>query len=205
MKKTLAKILITLTLLHTVALPLYAFVPEITANASSFGSATAETVAGAVAGAALATHGVDDMQAGFRQFMTGRDTDTMTSGLMQSAGISRNTANNIETIGSALATGGASYLSTAASSTIAAETEMVTVSRWGREGLESGDWVMKGGTSARNYLLSGKYQPESWPGNNLPAAYSTGQNYIVPNSTLNTPPGILGPIKGVFGQRIYNP
>jgi RHS repeat-associated protein len=31
--------------------------------------------------------------------------------------------------------------------------ELVTVSRWGREGLQSGDWVMKGSASRWNYLV----------------------------------------------------
>ena len=36
---------------------------------------------------------------------------------------------------------------------------MITVTRWGREGLEPGDYVMIGGKDWLTYLLSGKIQP----------------------------------------------
>ena len=38
--------------------------------------------------------------------------------------------------------------------------ETITVSRWGREGLEAGDWVMKGGQNWWTYTRSFKWQPE---------------------------------------------
>ena len=79
------------------------------------------------------------------------------------------------------------------------------VSRWGRPGLNPGDWVMTGKTSPLNYLLSGKYQPSWFPGNNIPAPYSSGVTYNVPPSSLSFPAGPLGPIKGLLGQRMYNP
>jgi hypothetical protein len=78
------------------------------------------------------------------------------------------------------------------------------VSRWGRSGLQPGDWVMKGEVSYPNYLFSGKYQPASWPGNNIPASYSSGVTYNVPPSSISWPTGINA-WKGVIGQRIYNP
>lgn len=75
-----------------------------------------------------------------------------------------------------------------------------TVSRWGRPGLESGDWVMKGPVSIRNYVFSGKWQPGltnrfAWP--------SSGEPFVVPGNTLRWPGGFLGPMKGAIGQRIY--
>jgi RHS repeat-associated protein len=79
------------------------------------------------------------------------------------------------------------------------------VSRWGRPGLNPGDWVMTGKTSPLNYVLSGKYQPSWFPGNNIPAPYSSGVTYNVPPASLSFPAGPLGPIKGLLGQRVYNP
>ena len=72
-------------------------------------------------------------------------------------------------------------------------------------GTASSDWVMKGSMNAPNYVLSGKYQPQSWPGNNIPAPFSSGQEFTVPARALHTPEGLLGPVKGLLGQRIYNP
>jgi RHS repeat-associated protein len=79
------------------------------------------------------------------------------------------------------------------------------VSRWGRQGLQSGDWVMNGEASRWNYTFSGKYQPQSWPGGNIPASYSSGQNFTVPSYSLQNPSGFFGPAKGLIGQRIYRP
>ena len=79
------------------------------------------------------------------------------------------------------------------------------VSRWGRPGLQSDDWVMNGETSPWNYIFSGKYQPESWPGGNIPAPYSSGQNFNVPSYSLQKPGGFFGPAKGLLGQRNYKP
>lgn len=52
---------------------------------------TSETVVGAVAGGAMAAHGIDEIQAGLR------GTDTFTSQGLQSAGLPQNTANAIDT------------------------------------------------------------------------------------------------------------
>ncbi len=82
---------------------------------------------------------------------------------------------------------------------------LIPVSRWGRAGLEPGDWVMKGPVSPYNYLMSGKYQPLSWPGNNIPAPYMSGVAYNVPPTSLSWPTGPLGTVKGLIGQRIYTP
>ncbi len=82
---------------------------------------------------------------------------------------------------------------------------MVTVSRWGREGLQPGDWVMKGGRNLWNYVRSGKWDPFPW---NKCANFSTGKTYKVPKPSVKLPQneGILGKIKGlVLGQRQYIP
>jgi RHS repeat-associated protein len=81
---------------------------------------------------------------------------------------------------------------------------MTTVSRWGKPGLEAGDWVMKGEVSKSNYFWSGKYQPEWMPGGNIPASYAAGENFVVPKSSLGNPPGVIGKVKGLLGQKIYN-
>jgi RHS repeat-associated protein len=92
----------------------------------------------------------------------------------------------------------------AAATTANAGNRLVTVSRWGREGLESGDWVMKGEASWSNYIRSFKWQPGL--GNEF-APFSSGASYRVPVSSIRWPSGlgIDGLWKGLFGQRIYIP
>jgi len=87
----------------------------------------------------------------------------------------------------------------------AARTErLVNVSRRGRPGLQSGDWVMKGPASWSNYLRSGKWDPSGW---NQFASKSSGQTFAVPNSTLHAPDEswFTNGIKYLLGQRIYRP
>lgn len=81
---------------------------------------------------------------------------------------------------------------------------LITVSRWGREGLESGDFVMKGGVNWWTYIRSFKWQPGF--GNQF-APYAFGRAYGVPVSSVRWPTGwgIDGWVKGIFGQRIYRP
>ena len=82
--------------------------------------------------------------------------------------------------------------------------EAIQVSRWGRSGLEAGDWVMRGGATRWNYFWSGKWQPGF--GNEF-APLSSGQTFRVPPSTLQWPQG-FGPdgfVKGLLGQRRYVP
>jgi len=91
----------------------------------------------------------------------------------------------------------------------------VTVTRWGREGLQPGDWVMTGAKTRSNYWKSGKWQPEWMPGRNKPASFPSGQSFEVPASSLRLPRmGDVGTefdnavtlrIKGWLGQRIYDP
>jgi RHS repeat-associated protein len=87
---------------------------------------------------------------------------------------------------------------------IRAGDELVTVTRWGRSGLEAGDWVMKGGKNWWSYIWSGKWQPGM--GNEF-AAFRTGESFLVPRSSIHWPKGwgFDGLIKGLFGQRKYVP
>ncbi|MFH1654606.1 MAG: putative toxin, partial [Pseudomonadota bacterium] len=74
----------------------------------ALGVATSWTGVGAVAGGAVAIHGVDTLQSGIRQLWTGTPTDTFTSQGMQAVGVDRNTANLIDagiSIGGTLGTG----------------------------------------------------------------------------------------------------
>ena len=83
--------------------------------------------------------------------------------------------------------------------------EVVTIARWGRPGLESGDWVMKGGANWWNYFKSGKWDPMPW---NHFASFSSGGEFEVLKSTLSLPKkeGAIGMFKGVLlGQRQYFP
>jgi RHS repeat-associated protein len=77
----------------------------------------------------------------------------------------------------------------------------IPVTHWGppgMTGLRPGvDWVMTGGPTWRNYILSGVWQPGghfAWPGN-----YVT---MVVPTASLAAPPG-WQIIKVILGQRIY--
>jgi len=117
----------------------------------------------------------------------------------------------LQMVGTALALyGGVRGLSIPETATTAADAStMVTVSRWGRPGLQSGDWVMLGPANWRNYIFSGKYQPSWFPtfgqSPNIPAPFAAGESFTVPASALQTPPGFLGPVKAALGQRIYKP
>jgi hypothetical protein len=90
-----------------------------------------------------------------------------------------------------------------------AEHATVTVTRWGRPGLIGGDWVMKGGKSRWNWIFSGKFQPKWVPtfglGKNIPAKFAVGEVFQVPESALRWPDGFVGKIKGLLGQRIFDP
>ena len=90
--------------------------------------------------------------------------------------------------------------------------EMTTVSRWGREGLRPGDFVMEGGATRGNYYRSGKWQPGM---GNQRAAFEAGQEFTVPKSALKPPSeaatarffdrGVFGWVKKLLGQRAYKP
>lgn len=91
-------------------------------------------------------------------------------------------------------------------------TNVVSVSRWGRPGLEPGDFVMKGPANRWNYFKSGKWQPGM---GNRYTAFKAGEEFVVPKSTLVSPSkaatataadkGLAGWIKEVMGQRAYKP
>ena len=105
--------------------------------------------------------------------------------------------------GGALAMAGGMVAGDAIAGRLAAAADrMVTVSRWGREGIEAGDWVMKGPANWRNYVLSGKWQPGL---TNQFAPFSSGAAYEVPGPSLTWPGGFWGPFKGTIGQRMYMP
>lgn len=64
---------------------------------------------GAVGGVVIAAHGIDTIQAGIRQAMSGEETDTFTSQGLQAAGMSRNSA-NLADAGLGLVSGGAGLI-----------------------------------------------------------------------------------------------
>ncbi|GAG52034.1 unnamed protein product [marine sediment metagenome] len=76
----------------------------------------------------------------------------------------------------------------------------IAVARWGRPGLQSSDWVMKGGANYRNYVLSGKWQPGF---TNQFAPYACGEAFVVPSSSVIRGPGFWGTVKYPLGQRMY--
>ncbi len=83
---------------------------------------------------------------------------------------------------------------------------MTTVSRWGRPGLQAGDFVMTGEVSPSTFLRSFKWEPET-PLNRtnqrVPFSdWKTGENFSVPDSSLSWPSG-WEKFKGVYGQRTF--
>lgn len=86
-----------------------------------------------------------------------------------------------------------------------ASAETVTVTHWGSEGLESGDWVMLGGNNVRNWVFSGKMQ---WWGANRFSSLASGQEFRVAASALRFPSegGVLTTlVKAWLGQRLFIP
>ena len=118
---------------------------------------------GAVGGYLIAAHGLDTFQAGIRQAMSGDETDTGTSLAIQSAGVSRNTANLVDS-GIGLA-GGVASLRQGAMKTaeIMSKSEAAGMSTWqalrawdkGSSGLTQASWEALG-EGATNALQ--KYQ-----------------------------------------------
>lgn len=94
--------------------------------------------------------------------------------------------------------------------TVPGQSDMMYVTRYGRPGLEAGDWVMPGQNALSNYIRSCKWQPGF--GNEF-AAMSMGETFIVHKSSAVWPTAgeglfntiIEGPLNGLFGQRIYMP
>jgi hypothetical protein len=87
----------------------------------------------------------------------------------------------------------------------AAVGQVTTVTHWGSTGLKSGDWVMLGERSLKNYIWSGKMQ---WFGSNIPASYASGQTFRVATSALRLPKDgsrLTNLVKWWLGQRIYKP
>lgn len=87
-----------------------------------------------------------------------------------------------------------------------------TVSRWGRPGLQPGDFVINGRTNGWNYLASGKWQPGL---KNQYAPRASGQEYTIPRSSVRPPgeaatatwadKGPVGLVKYLMGRRSFNP
>ena len=94
--------------------------------------------------------------------------------------------------------------------------DLARVSRWGRRGLEPGDWVVPGSPGDfGGYVRSFKWDPsrsvlgDTFLGEptNQVAPRVTGQGFLVPPNSVTWPTG-WGPdgwIKGLFGQRKYTP
>ena len=171
----------------------------------TFGAVTSPTVVGGIVGATVGTHGLDVAAAGMMQFFTGEITQTITSQIIESMGVERETANTIDlglSAGPILGIGVANVASQAAAG-------VVIVSRWGPEGLKCGGWVMKGRATFFNYFRSGKWQ--FW-GNNEFARPGQWSEYEVPVSSLRLPNAtdeaqcgwrIIKYTKWLFGQKIY--
>lgn len=82
---------------------------------------------------------------------------------------------------------------------------MMKVARWGRPGLQSGDWVMPGRAGLVNWLSSGKFLGTKA---NQAASLGSGEEFLVRAKDLVLPQteGWLGKVKGLLlGQRQYVP
>ncbi len=187
--------------------------------AGTFASSYCGNIPGAALGAAVWAHGADQMSAGAYRMWYGQEIDTQTSQALQSVGIPRDWANGIDAglsvagpmgVNGVIRTAGTMVSETADAAT--AIEKNVAVCRWGREGLQPGDYVIKGNMNRWNYFRSCKWQPGL--GNKF-APYSSGKEYSVPESMLKAPSkaesassifdsAIMDPIKGgLFGQRSY--
>ena len=164
---------------------------------------SAETGAGVAGGVAVAVHGADVASAGAYKLWYGVGQDTLTSQGLQAVGVPRDWANGVDAGVSVMGSAGVGMATKAVGGVAASSTEMIEVSRWGRAGLQDGDFVMKGDPSLSNYLLSGKFQPSWMPGNNIPATFKSGESFYVPKSSLSYPSG-WEIIKAPLGQRIYS-
>ena len=80
-----------------------------TVAGASIAIGTSASGVGIAGGGLIAAHGVDTFQAGVRQMFTGKVTDTLTSGAIQSVGVSQQTANIIDG-GLGIASGGVSII-----------------------------------------------------------------------------------------------
>jgi len=150
-------------------------------------------------------------QAIVREFKDQQVKTILKAGEVMSYSIMEGSQFVIPAVGGAIARGGA-MIASAISETPAMATNMVTVSRWGRPGLESGDFVMKGGANRWNYFKSGKWQPGM--GNKF-TPFKAGEEFVVPKSSLVSPAraatataadtGAAGLIKQAMGQRAYIP
>lgn len=81
----------------------------------------------------------------------------------------------------------------------------IPVTRWGRSGLEEGDWIMNGGKSLKNYILSFKWDPN--PTNKF-ASMNSGETYMVPANSIQWPKHTNffdSTWKIIFGQWQYFP
>jgi RHS repeat-associated protein len=85
------------------------------------GAASSWTGVGAVVGGAVAIHGSDVASSGFMQMVTGENTSSLTSKAIQSTGVSKNTAENIDAGISILGTAGAGSIANASKATTVAE------------------------------------------------------------------------------------
>jgi hypothetical protein len=75
----------------------------------TFAFVTSETVVGAVAGGAVGLHGVDSMQTGFRQMISGQQADSLTSQGLQAVGVPQTYANLTDAGISVIGTAGTSF------------------------------------------------------------------------------------------------
>ena len=75
----------------------------------TFAGVTSESIVGAVAGGAVGLHGVDSMQTGFRQMISGQQVDSFTSQGLQAAGVPETYANLTDAGISIVGTAGTSF------------------------------------------------------------------------------------------------
>ena len=166
----------------------------------TFGTVTSETVVGGLIGAAVATHGVDVIWSGL-QMCAGKDARTCTSQLMESAfGVEPSTADTIDDLLSGATTLGFGVINNA----VKLERGVTIVTRWGRPGLECGDWVVEGRATYWGYFRSGKWQPGFGNKFTLPGEY---QEFTVSPGSLHLPTpedDWLWWMKIIFGQKIYD-
>jgi RHS repeat-associated protein len=130
----------------------------------SLAIASSWTGLGAVAGGAVAVHGLDTIQSGFRQAVNGQAVDSFTSQGLQAAGVSRNTANLVDTGVSVVGSAGAGIFNGATKVAAIAQTEEAAgMSTWqilngvdqGSKALPTAVWEGLGGSTSSALAKAG--------------------------------------------------
>ncbi len=139
-----------------------------------FAFLTAETGVGVMFGASVGTPGVDQLQAGLRKLITGQDTDTLTSTVMQNVEVPKNIANLTDAV---ISIGGVGTIGKIKAMNNIVNSwkfgEFKTLTKWNRQMAKRG-WTDQQITEAMN--------GEQFTAENLVNKSNTATRYVHPDS-----------------------